>query len=155
MALEIERKFLLKNDDWKKLIQSAHQIKQGYLNSNPNRTVRIRLIGQKGIITIKGITKGTTRLEFEYEIPKNEAEELILLCENPIIQKTRNIVLINKHTWEIDVFDGVNKGLAVAEIELTSEDEKFEIPEWVGKEVSYDNKYFNASLIKNPYCEWK
>ena len=154
MPLEIERKFLVDNSDWKLKIQREIPIKQGYLNSTPDRTVRVRIAGEKSWITIKGKTIHTSRKEFEYEIPLNEALELIQMCERPLIEKTRYEILENGKLWEIDVFDGENNGLIVAEIELKSESEKFTFPKWLGKEVSHENKYYNASLIKNPFQNW-
>lgn len=152
--LEIERKFLVANDSWKQEVTNSTVIKQGYLNSSPERTVRIRIRGEKGYLTIKGKNENLTRKEFEYEIPLSEANELLDLCEKPIIEKTRHLVNQGKHTWEIDVFEGDNKGLIVAEIELTSENQSFETPAWIGKEVSADARYFNSSLIKLPYSKW-
>jgi len=154
MALEIERKYLLKNNDWKTLIKEEISIKQGYLNSEKERTVRVRTYGEKGIITIKGKNNNLTRKEFEYTIPLADALEMLKLAEMPLIEKTRFIVINDGNTWEIDVFEGVNKGLVVAEIELESETEKFEVPEWIGEEVSTDPKYFNACLINHPFTEW-
>ena len=154
MALEIERKFLLKNDNWKALVKEEILIKQGYLNSEKERTVRVRTYGDKGVITIKGKTNNLTRKEFEYAIPLTEALQMLEIAEKPLIEKTRFIVINNGNTWEIDVFEGMNKGLLVAEIELESESEKFEIPEWIGQEVSTDPKYYNACLIKHPFTEW-
>lgn len=155
MATEIERKFLLKNDNWKLLVSKSIEIKQGYLNSNSNRTVRVRITNEKAYLTIKSKSENISRAEFEYEIPKSEALELIDLCEKPIISKTRNIVNNNNHTWEIDEFDGDNKGLILAEIELESENQQFLKPDWIGKEVSSDNKYYNSNLIKNPFKNWE
>ena len=154
MALEIERKFLLKNDTWKPLIKEEILIKQGYLNSEKERTVRIRTYGDKGVITIKGKNNNLTRKEFEYPIPLADVIEMLELTEMPIIEKTRFIVINDGNTWEIDVFKGVNKGLVVAEIELENETEKFEIPDWIGEEVSADPKYYTASLIKHPFTAW-
>ena len=154
MAIEIERKYLLKNEDWRKEVESKSIIKQGYLNSNPERTVRIRITNNKGFLTIKSKNEGSKRKEFEYEIPLEEAQDLILLCEQPIIEKTRYLVPINNHTWEIDVFEGINKGLEVAEIELSQENESFEIPNWIGKEVTEEIKYYNSQLIENPFTTW-
>ncbi|MEJ6736577.1 MAG: CYTH domain-containing protein [Flavobacteriales bacterium] len=154
MALEIERKFLLKNDTWKPLIKEEILIKQGYLNSEKERTVRVRTYGDKGVITIKGKNNNLTRKEFEYPIPLADVIEMLELTEMPIIEKTRFIVINDGNTWEIDVFKGVNKGLVVAEIELENETEKFEIPDWIGEEVSADPKYYNASLIKHPFTAW-
>jgi adenylate cyclase len=154
MAQEIERKYLLKNNSWKSEISSKNKIMQGYLNSNPERTVRIRITNNVGFLTIKSKNKGSSRKEFEYKIPLKEAEELILLCEQPIIKKMRHLVVKENHTWEIDVFEGENKGLIVAEIELSEENEKFEIPVWIGKEVTEDTRYYNSQLIENPFFNW-
>ena len=150
MGKEIERKFLLKNEEWKEFVKEKYSIKQGYLNSNPDRTVRVRILNDKGILTIKSKTIGISRLEFEYEIPLNEAHELIELCEKPFIEKIRNIVVIDAHKWEIDEFGGQNEGLILAEIELESETVKVNLPSWIGIEVSHDSRYFNSNLIKNP-----
>ncbi len=154
MGVEIERKFLLNSDEWRSKSDDGKSIKQGYLNSHAERTVRVRTIGEKGFLTIKGKNKGTTRLEYEYEIPKQEALELLNLCEKPIIEKTRFVVRENGNTWEVDEFEGDNKGLMVAEIELETEHQEVKIPDWAGREVSHDKKYYNASLIKNPYKNW-
>ena len=154
MALEIERKFLLKNDSWKGLVKEEIPIKQGYLNSEKERTVRVRIYGEIGVLTIKGKNNNLTRKEFEYTIPLSDALEMLKLAEMPIIEKTRFIVINAGNTWEIDVFEGVNKGLIVAEIELESETEEFEIPNWIGDEVSADPRYYNASLIKHPFTDW-
>jgi len=155
MGIEIERKFLLKSDDWKQESDQGTSIKQGYLNSAIERTVRIRVTGEKGILTIKGKNVNTSRPEYEYEIPYNEAVELLALCEKPFIEKTRYKVQVNGNVWEIDEFEGENKGLVVAEIELENEDQKFVIPNWIGKEVSDDVRYYNSSLIGRPYSVWR
>lgn len=155
MALEIERKFLIKNDSWRSRADNGTIIKQGYLNSAIERTVRVRIYGTKGVLTIKGKNENLTRKEFEYEIPLDEALSLIDLCENPVIEKTRYLLIDNGNIWEIDVFERENEGLIVAEIELKSEDQLFEIPEWLGKEVSTESKYFNSALISQPFCNWK
>lgn len=154
MAQEIERKFLLKNENWKKEVSSQSSIKQGYLNSNPERTVRIRIRNNQGFLTIKSKNKGAVRNEFEYEIPLEEAEELILLCEQPVIEKIRYLVPKNNHIWEIDIFEGANQGLEVAEIELSHENESFELPSWVDKDVTHETKYYNSQLIKMPFTAW-
>lgn len=154
MGLEIEKKFLIKNDNWKQFVSEEKEITQGYLNANPNRTVRIRIAGKQGFLTIKSKSKGSVRSEFEYEIPIEDATELIELCEKPILSKTRFIVKFENHTWEIDVFEKENKGLVVAEIELSKEDEFFLTPDWIGKEVTEETKYYNSQLIENPYSEW-
>ena len=155
MGLEIERKFLLKNNSWKKEIKETIFIRQGYLNSKVERTVRIRIQGEQGVLTIKGKNQNVTRKEFEYQIPLDDALHLISMCEKPIIEKTRFLISSNRCTWEIDVFNGENKGLVIAEIELSSEKESFDIPNWLGKEVSSESKYYNSSLITNPYSNWK
>jgi len=154
MGLEIEKKFLIKNDNWKQFVSEEKEITQGYLNANPNRTVRVRIAGKRGFLTIKSKSKGSVRSEFEYEIPIEDATELIELCEKPILSKTRFIVKFENHKWEIDVFEKENKGLVVAEIELSKEDEFFLTPDWIGKEVTEETKYYNLQLIENPYSEW-
>ena len=153
--IEIERKFLVANDSWKKEVTSSTVIKQGYLNSAPERTVRVRVRGKNGFLTIKGKNENLTRKEFEYSIPLQEANELLELCEKPIIEKSRHLVKQDQLTWEIDVFEGENKGLIVAEIELESEEQQFKIPSWIGEEVSNDPKYYNSALIKFPFAKWK
>lgn len=154
MGIEIERKFLIKNDKWKDAVQESFVLKQGYLNSEPSRTVRVRIKGDKGILTIKGKNKGAVRAEFEYEIPLQDAEALIQLCEKPIIEKERFIVLENNKVWEVDLFEGVNKGLQVAEVELQKEDEAIQLPDWIGKEVTSDARYYNSNLVQQPFCDW-
>lgn len=155
MGVEIERKFLLRNSDWKYLADEGQIIKQGYLNLDKERTVRIRTRNDVGFLTIKGQTVNTTRLEFEYEIPIDDANQLLRLCEKSIIEKTRYLVENEGSIWEVDVFEGENKGLEVAEIELESEDQAFEIPHWIGKEVSSEVRYYNSSLIEQPFHNWE
>lgn len=154
MGLEIERKFLLTDNSWRDLSDSGTVIKQGYLNTHPERTVRIRIKGNKGILTVKGKNVKNTRLECEYEIPLDDALEMMKICEQPIIEKTRFIVQYNNLTWEIDEFEGDNIGLTVAEVELESEDQQIELPSWVGEEVSSDRRYYNSSLIRRPFKDW-
>ncbi len=154
MGIEIERKFLLKNNTWKTLAQTAEPIQQGYLNLDPVRTVRVRIKKGKGFLTIKGKTTHTTRQEFEYEIPLNEAQELLNLCVFSIIEKTRYLVVYDNCTWEIDVFEGDNQGLEVAEIELESEDQVLKLPNWIGAEVSHEARYYNANLVTTPFKDW-
>lgn len=155
MALEIERKFLVANEAWKTHSDQGSPIKQGYLSTTPERNVRVRLYGEKAFITIKGKTTGISKAEFEYEIPKADAEAMIHLCEKPLIEKVRYLVTgPDGKMWELDVFEGDNQGLIIAEIELTSETESFEMPDWAGKEVTEDTRYYNASLISNPYTNW-
>ncbi|MCH3883579.1 CYTH domain-containing protein [Tenacibaculum aquimarinum] len=154
MALEIERKFLVNSDRFKEEAYQKNYIKQGFLNSNKNRTVRIRIMDDKGFLTIKGKSNksGTSRFEWEKEISKTEAVELFLLCEKGIIEKYRYLVKSEKHTFEVDEFLGKNDGLVVAEIELSSEEESFKKPSWLGKEVTGKKKYYNSNLSKKPFC---
>jgi len=156
MNIEIERKFLVKNLNYKSESFEKKCIKQGYLNSNKNRTVRIRVSDDTGFITIKGKSNknGISRFEWEKEIPVTEAEELLLLCEPTIIEKTRYLIKVGYHTFEVDEFAGENSGLVVAEIELNSEDEVFEKPNWLSKEVTGDLKYYNSSISKLPFINW-
>lgn len=156
MANEIERKFLVKSDAFKNESEKNMRITQGYLSSVPERTVRVRVKGDKGFITIKGIgnASGATRYEWEKEIPVEEVNELLNICEPGVIDKTRFNVKFGKHTFEVDEFYGENQGLIVAEIELNAEDESFEKPSWLGEEVTGDVKYFNSMLMKNPYKNW-
>jgi adenylate cyclase len=156
MANEIERKFLVKSDAFKNESVKNMRITQGYLSSVPERTVRVRIKGDKGFITIKGIgnASGATRYEWEKEIPIEEVNELLKICEPGVIDKTRFNVKSGKHTFEVDEFYGENQGLIVAEIELNAEDESFEKPFWLGEEVTGDVKYFNSMLMKNPYKNW-
>ncbi len=153
---EIERKFLVTSEDFKTLAITQNRIVQGYLNSDPERTVRVRIKGTKGFLTIKGKGNetGTTRLEWEKEITVPEAELLLPLCEKGVIDKIRYEVNVGKHVYEVDVFSGENDGLIMAEIELSSEDEIFEKPEWLGKEVTGDIRYYNAYLSNNPFKNW-
>lgn len=154
MPLEIERKFLLADSSWREEVFRATSFRQGYLSSVPERTVRIRTMGERGVLTIKGKGAGISRPEFEYEIPHDEALQLLALCEQPFIEKVRHEVRRGDHLWEIDVFEGMNEGLTVAEIELKAEEEAFERPDWLGKEVSDDARYFNAALARNPFTCW-
>ncbi len=154
MAKEIERKFLLVGDEWRELARGTHY-RQGYLNSAKERTVRVRTINDKGFLTVKGITTGATRVEYEYEIPFDECTAMLDdLAEKPLIEKSRYKIERNGFTWEVDEFFGDNKGLVVAEIELESEDQKFEKPSWVGEEVTGDPRYFNSNLVNHPYTTW-
>ena len=156
MSKEIERKFLV-SGDFKKHAIKSHKIAQGYLSAVPERTVRVRIRDHQGFITIKGISNatGTTRYEWEKEIPVNEAENLLLLCEPTIIEKTRHIVPANDNLYfEVDEFLGDNNGLLIAEIELPDENMEFTKPSWLGEEVTGQLKYYNAMLAKKPYREW-
>jgi CYTH domain-containing protein len=154
MGKEIERKYLIKDDTWRKQA-SGTTYRQGYLSTVKERTVRVRTIDDKGFLTIKGITIGATRREYEYEIPMADTNEMLdELCEKPIIEKTRFKISHAGLTWEIDEFAGVNQGLIVAEVELESEDQNIDFPPWVGEEVSGDPRYFNSNLIANPFANW-
>ena len=157
MSLEIERKFLVKNDTWKKVTFKQIIIKQGYLNSDKNRTVRIRISDHQGFITVKGVSNasGATRFEWEKEIDVTEATEMLSLCETTIIDKNRFLVESGKHIFEIDEFYGDNQGLIIAEIELNSENETFEKPTWLGAEVTGNAKYYNSYLSKFPFSTWR
>jgi len=156
MAQEIERKFLVKNEDFKKESFSSNKIIQGFLSTVPERTVRIRIKGDQGFITVKGIgnASGTSRYEWEKEISIEDANDLLKISEPGVIDKTRFNVKSGNHTFEVDEFYGENSGLIVAEIELNSEDEDFIKPAWLGEEVTGQVKYFNAMLMKNPYKDW-
>ena len=151
MAKEIERKYLLQNNDWKTAADEGLVLKQGYLNTDPNRTVRVRLAGKKGVLTIKSKNIGITRNEFEYEIPYSDTLELLKLCEPPLIEKIRYKVHHDDLIWEIDIFSGENEGLAIAEVELTDEDQSISPPSWLGKEVSDDPRYYNSNLVLHPF----
>ena len=154
MATEIERKFLVTGDAWRAQAPGT-RYRQGYLSTIKERTVRVRTIDDKGFLTIKGVSVGATRSEYEYEIPAADANEMLDdLCEKPIIEKNRYKIPIGDVIWEVDEFFGVNDGLIVAEVELQSEDQSFAKPEWIGKEVTGDPKYFNANLIARPFSIW-
>ena len=155
MIIEIEHKYLVNHELWKQIVpDKSVPIKQAYLSKDPEKTIRIRAAGDKGFITIKGKSVGAGRPEYEYEIPLNEANDLIKkFCDN-LIEKTRHYVLYENKTWEVDVFEGWNKGLIVAEIELSSEDEKYEKPDWIERDVTTDRRYANSNLVVNPFTSW-
>lgn len=154
MGIEIERKFVIDLPAWKPQGEGV-RFKQGYLSSHEQRVVRVRIQGDNASLTIKGPANGVTRAEFEYSIPIADAVTLLsTLCEQPPIDKHRHTEIHFGKTWEIDVFHGLNKGLVLAEIELASEDEEFELPAWVTAEVSNDPRYFNANLVTRPYTSW-
>ncbi|MCB9425869.1 MAG: CYTH domain-containing protein [Flavobacteriales bacterium] len=154
--IEIERKFLVLNEDYKKHATNQFQIAQGYLNTNPNRTVRVRVKGNKGYINVKGIgnESGTTRFEWEKEIDLSEAQALLEMCEETIIDKIRYEVPYGNHLYEVDEFKGQNEGLVVGEIELNSEEESFDKPNWLGTEITGQDKYYNSYLSNTPYKNW-
>ena len=156
-GLEIERKFLVLNDDYKRLAYSSSRICQGYICSGHGRTVRVRIRDDRGYLTIKGPSNadGITRYEFEKEITLDEAKELMKLCEPGLIDKTRYLVKSGTHTFEVDEFYGENEGLVMAEVELQSEDEDYEKPDFIGKEVTGDRRYYNGHLRLNPYSLWR
>jgi adenylate cyclase len=154
MGIEIERKFLVKNEAWKSDDLEGLRCRQGYLIAEKEKTVRIRIIGERAFLTIKGKTAGITRSEFEYEIPVQDAEALLELCGGAVIEKTRYFIECAGMTWELDVFAGDNTGLVMAEIELEAEDQRFILPPWAGKEVSSEMRYYNASLASHPFSEW-
>lgn len=153
MAEEIERKFLVDGSEWRTLGR-GEVFRQGYLSTVKERTVRIRVVGEQAWITVKGLTVGATRSEFEYSIPLADAEQMLELCEQPIIEKTRHVVDAGGLRWEIDEFTGANRGLVVAEVELDDPDQSIELPDWIGAEVTDDPRYYNANLIAHPYSVW-
>ncbi len=154
MGKEIERKFLVKGEAWKALAAGT-VYRQGYLSTVKERTVRVRTVGEKGFLTIKGVTTGVTRAEFEYEVPAADANAMLDgLCEKPLVEKTRYRIPLDGWTWEVDEFHGDNDGLVVAEVELKSADEKPPLPEWIGEDVSSDPRYFNSNLVKKPFKTW-
>lgn len=153
MGVEIERKFLLVGSAWKTV--EGTRYRQGYLNSQKERTVRVRTIDDKGYLTIKGVAVGNVRPEYEYEIPKADADEMLdRLCEKPLIEKARYKIPRGDLTWEVDEFHGENEGLILAEVELEREDQAVDLPSWVGREVTGDPKYYNSSLIRKPFKSW-
>ncbi|MGM9737457.1 MAG: CYTH domain-containing protein [Candidatus Cryptobacteroides sp.] len=156
MAQEIEKKFLVAGE-FKESAKKATRITQGYLSSVPERTVRVRVKGEKGYITVKGIgnDSGASRFEWEKEIPVEDVRDLLKICEPGVIDKTRYLVDCDGHTFEVDEFYGDNEGLVVAEVELADENEAFTRPAWLGEEVTGDKKYYNSMLMKNPYKNWK
>ncbi len=153
MGIEIERKFLVVGEQWRTATGSL--IAQGYLNRDKARTVRVRLSGEKAYLTIKGPSVGVIRPEFEYPIPVRDAQEMLALCDGPVVQKVRHLVPFAGLTWEVDEFLGDNAGLVVAEIELTTENQVFDRPVWLGQEVSDDPRYFNSNLAVVPFSNWR
>jgi CYTH domain-containing protein len=153
MAIEIERKFLLRDTGFLENL-SGERICQGYLSDAVDATVRVRLIGEQGFLTIKGRSQGISRSEFEYPIPAADAEQLLLLCGAGRIDKIRYHITHGGHLWEVDVFSGANQGLVIAEIELASEQEAFARPDWLGEEVSHNPRYFNSQLSRHPFSTW-
>lgn len=155
MAIETEYKYLVKADLWQEVIpHKSVSVKQAYLLTDPEKTIRVRTMGDKAFITIKGKASGASRLEYEYEIPLNDAEELITNFSSDRIEKIRHYVMYDNKTWEVDEFQGANKGLIVAEIELETEDQSYTLPSWAGENVTEDHKYANSNLVSNPYINW-
>lgn len=156
MATEIERKFLVKDDSWRNQAAESVDMRQGYLEGGGGASVRIRVQGGRAFLNIKSATLGVWRREYDYAIPLQDAGEMLdHLCQRPLIEKTRYHVPYGDHTWEVDVFEGDNAGLIVAEVELDSEDEVFARPPWLGEEVSHDPRYYNVCLVKHPYKDWQ
>ncbi|MBW4616615.1 MAG: CYTH domain-containing protein [Desmonostoc vinosum HA7617-LM4] len=154
MAKEIERKFLVQGDDWRKLAKGSFYC-QGYIATLGAATVRVRIVGNQGYLTIKGPSIKYSRSEFEYLIPLEDAQQMLnTLCDRPFIEKVRYTVELGDLIWEIDEFEGVNKGLILAEVELSNEEQKIELPTWIGEEVSENPKYFNSNLVKHPFSQW-
>lgn len=154
MAKEIERKFLVKGNSWRNLA-SGKPYRQGYLSTVKERTVRVRSVGDKGYITVKGPTVGATESEYEYEVPLADANEMLdHLCERPLIEKIRYRIPAGDVTWEVDEFQGENRGLITAEVELADENQAISIPDWIGVEVTGDPRYFNSNLVAHPFCQW-
>jgi adenylate cyclase len=153
MPIEIERKFLVIGTEWRRV--KGIRYSQGYLCRDKGRTIRVRLAGDKAFFTIKGVVKGISRPEFEYEIPISNADQLLKLCDGAVIEKKRHVINYKSFKWEVDEFLGDNAGLVIAEIELEREDQEFERPGWVGSEVTGDPRYYNANLTSKPYCTWR
>ncbi|HEY9109896.1 MAG TPA: CYTH domain-containing protein [Roseateles sp.] len=154
MGIEIERKFLVAGDGWRRQAVSQTRFSQGYLSRDPARTVRVRIAGDAAFLTIKGATTGATRAEFEYAVPLTDAQALLGMCDGPVVEKIRHLCLFEGMTWEVDEFLGANAGLVVAEIELQSEGQAFARPAWLGTEVTGDGRYVNANLAVRPFTSW-
>ncbi|WP_432743976.1 CYTH domain-containing protein [Methylobacter sp. G7] len=156
MAIEIEHKFLLANDDWRKYVSHSVEYRQGYLSSQATSSIRVRISNDHAWLNIKTATVGTHRHEYEYEIPMTDANEILMhLCRKPLIEKARHFVTDDNHLWEIDEFAGDNQGLIVAEIELDETGQSFSKPDWLGLEVTGDLRYYNNNLAIHPYSEWR
>ena len=156
MGVEIERKFLIRDESWRSQAERSVKMRQGYLTSDARCSVRVRLAGERGFLNVKSGTLGIRRSEFEYPIPAAEAEEMLdTLCEQPLLEKTRHFVRHGQHLWEIDEFAGDNAGLIVAEVELRRPDEAFARPDWLGEDVSHDIRYYNSQLARHPYRAWR
>lgn len=155
MAVEIEHKFLVRDERWRREVERSVRMRQGYLTSDARCSVRVRVAGEQGHLNVKSGTLGIQRSEYEYPIPLAEAEEMLdTLCEQPLLEKTRHFVRFGGHLWEIDEFEGDNTGLIVAEVELSRTDEPFDRPDWLGEDVSHDIRYYNSQLARHPYRTW-
>jgi adenylate cyclase len=154
MGIEIERKFLVTGEGWRQPASAQTRFSQGYLSRDPARTVRVRIAGERAFLTIKGATQGATRAEFEYAIPLADAQQLLAMCDGPVVEKIRHLCVHEGMTWEVDEFLGANAGLVVAEIELESEDQVFAHPAWLSEEVTGDARYVNANLAVRPFTSW-
>ncbi|HQR78916.1 MAG TPA: CYTH domain-containing protein [Actinomycetota bacterium] len=155
MGVEIERKFLVVDDSWRAGVVAAHRIVQGYLADEGELTVRVRIKGDHGFLTLKGRTQGISRNEYEYEIPVADAEAMLAdFATGPVVEKTRHLIDVDGHVWELDVFAGDNEGLVMAEIELASADEVFTLASWAGEEVTDDSRYYNVNLARHPFRQW-
>jgi adenylate cyclase len=155
MGIEIERKYLVASDRWREQADAGTAFRQGYLVGSEHASVRVRIEGDQANLNIKSATLGVYRQEYEYPIPLADAERMLdTLCEKPLIEKVRYHVRFEGYTWEVDVFEGDNEGLVVAEVELSSEDEQPPLPPWAGEEVSHDPRYYNVCLVKHPYKQW-
>lgn len=156
MGIEIERKFLVSHGPWEELEKPLGEFyRQGYLLTDPQKTIRVRQTSDKGFLTIKGVSIGATRAEYEYEVPFEEAKEMLDQFSIAELSKVRYKISIGNHIWEVDVFSGKNHGLIVAEIELKKEDETFDLPDWIDREVTGEEKYYNSNLVIQPYSDWK
>ena len=153
MATETERKFLVSGSGWR--VDDPASYRQGYLNHDENRTVRVRLAGDEAFLTVKGLSRGASRAEFEYPIPPEDARELLALCVGAIVEKRRHVTEFGGLNWEVDEFLGDNAGLIVAEVELDDESQRIALPDWVGEEVTYEPRYFNSNLARHPFSRWK
>lgn len=154
MGIEIERKYLVAGDGWRAQASQATHFSQGYLSRDPARTVRVRMAGPRAFLTIKGATTGATRAEFEYAVPVDDARQLLAMSDGPVVEKVRHLCVVDGMTWEVDEFLGTNAGLVLAEIELTSEDQAFTRPAWLGEDVTGDARYVNANLAVRPFTTW-
>lgn len=154
MAIEIERKFLVKGDQWRPL-GLGKVYRQGYIRTHNQTTVRVRLVGNQGYLTLKGKTERLSRLEYEYPIPGSDAQEMLeTFCDRPLIEKTRYKIDVKGLVWEVDEFIGENQGLILAEVELTDEHQELDLPDWIGQEVTGDSRYYNANLVHYPFSQW-